>query len=115
MELAVRDNVIFQMKLELENRKRILCAKRKQLKHITSENTILNGVLADYDKYNKYIIKQKQDQILFLNMLHEYITNITTDINITNSQLNESKIEQREILNEINILKSELNELSNDI
>lgn len=115
MELAVRDNVIFQMKLELENRKRILCAKRKQLKQITSENTMLNGVLADYDKFNKHIIKQKQEQILFLNMLHEYVTNITKDINITNSQLNESRIEQREILNEINSLKSELNELTNDI
>lgn len=111
MNLAIRDHVIFQMKSELENRKRILCAKRKQLKHITGENSMLSSVLADYDKYNNHIIKQKQDQMNFLHMLHEYIANITTDINITSSQLNDSKMEQREILNEINNLKSELDEL----
>jgi len=114
MDLAIRDHVIFQMKSELENRKRILCEKRKQLKHITNENSMLSEVLADYDKYNKHIVKQKQDQMIFLHMLHEYIANITTDMNITGSQLNESRMEQREILSEISNLKSELDMLIED-
>ena len=33
MELALRDKKIFQMNAELENRKKLLCLKRRQLMH----------------------------------------------------------------------------------
>ena len=45
MELAIRDKKIFQMKAELEHRKKLLCAKRQQLRQNKRENTLLEGVL----------------------------------------------------------------------
>lgn len=111
MNLALRDQKIFQLKAELENRKRILCAKRQQLKSNMRENDLLREVAKDYDNYNKHIIDQKEQQIVFLKRLNDYIENISVDLKLTDNKLKESKQEQREIMKEISFLKSEINDL----
>lgn len=111
MDLAIRDHMIYQMKAELENRKKMLCMKIRELKETVRENGLLNQVLADYNKYNQHIVKQKQEQIEFLYMLHEYIEKISRDIHVTSNLLKESKMEQREILKEINTLRHEIDDL----
>ena len=114
MNLAERDQKIFQMKAELENRKKMLCSKRKELKQTARENGVLNQVLADYSKYNQDIANQKQEQIDLLKSLHGYIGNVShhNNIHTTSTLLKESKTDQREILKEINQLKYELEELT---
>lgn len=111
MNLAIRDHKIYQMKAELENRKKMLCAKRKQLADSERENTFLKDVADDYDRYNKHIISQKEKQIAFLNTLNQYIDNITNDLQLTDTKLRESKHEQREITKEMTYLKNELDDL----
>jgi hypothetical protein len=111
MNLAKRDHMIFQMKAELENRKKMLCSKRKEMKKNVSENGLLNQVLADYSKYNQDIVNQKREQIDFLKLLHEYVGNVSHDIHATSTLLKESRTDQREILKEINHLKHDLEEL----
>ena len=44
-------------------------------------------------------------------MLHEYIEKISRDIHVTSNLLKESKMEQREILKEINTLRHEIDDL----
>jgi septal ring factor EnvC (AmiA/AmiB activator) len=111
MELALRDKKIFQMNAELENRKKLLCLKRRQLMHNKRENNLLQGVLDDYEKYNKHIISNKERQIVFFQQLHSYIENITKDLQLTDHKLLESRNEQREITKEISFLKDELDNL----
>ena len=111
MNLAVRDHKIFQLKSEVENRKRMLCAKQQQLKATSRENTLLNDVLADYEKYNNHIISQRNKQIAYFETLNQYIDNITNDLQMTDTKLKESKYEQREILKEISLLKKEIDDL----
>ena len=48
MELAIRDHKIFQIKAELENRNKMLCAKRRMLRTTVTENEFLRGVMGDY-------------------------------------------------------------------
>jgi hypothetical protein len=111
MNLAIRDHKIYQMKAELENRKKMLCVKRKQLASNKRENIFLKDVIDDYDRYNKHIISQKQQQIALLNTLNQYIDNITNDLQLTDTKLKESKQEQREITKEMTYLKNELDDL----
>lgn len=99
------------MKAELEHRKKMLCAKRKQLANNEKENTFLKGVVEDYNTYNKHLISQKEKQLMFLNMLNQYIDNITNDLHITDTKLKESRHEQREITKEMTYLKNELDDL----
>jgi macrodomain Ter protein organizer (MatP/YcbG family) len=99
------------MKAELEHRKKMLCAKRKQLANNEKENTFLKGVVDDYNTYNKHLISQKEKQLMFLNMLNQYIDNITNDLQLTDTKLKESRHEQREITKEMTYLKNELDDL----
>lgn len=111
MELAIRDHKIFQIKAELENRKKMLCAKRRMLRTTVNENEFLRGVMGDYEQYNRNIISQKEKQMKFLQGINEYINNITIDLRLTDNKLRESNQEQREIINEISIIKRELDDL----
>ena len=83
MDLAMRDHKIFQMKAELENRKKTLCAKRRELATNTRENVFLI----------------------------QYIDNITGELQLTDGKLKESKLEQREIMKEMEHLKNDLDNL----
>jgi len=77
MDLALRDKKIFQMKSELENRKRLLCTKRHQLIKSKQENSLLGAVLEDYEQYNKHVILDHEKKTAFLHMLHSYIERIS--------------------------------------
>lgn len=110
MDLAERDRKIFQMKAELENRKKILDNKRKELKQTSRENELLIQVLADYNNHNHDIVNQKREKIDLLKSLHEYIGNVSHNKNAV--LLKESKMDQREILKEINHLKHTLDEIT---
>ena len=111
MYLAKRDQKIYQLKEELENRKKMLCLKRNQLKNNLKENIFLREVVEDYDSYNKSIVNEKEKQIAFLKMLHSYIDNISDELNLTDQKLKHSKQEQREILKEISFIKDEIDDL----
>jgi len=114
MDLALRDKKIFQMKAELENRKRLLCMKRKQLVQNKRENKLLENVLGDYETYNKRFIKDHDRKIVFLQQLHSYVERITHDLKLTDTKLQESKNEQRDIMKEITLLKNEIDNLVED-
>jgi|TARA_B110000967_G_C18894723_1_gene569762 hypothetical protein len=111
MDLAMRDHKIFQMKAELENRKKTLCAKRRELATNTRENVFLIEVANDYDRYNKHIISQREKQMSFFRTLNQYIDNITGELQLTDGKLKESKLEQREIMKEMEHLKNDLDNL----
>jgi len=111
MEIALRDMKIYQMRAEIENRKRILCKKRKQLIQNKKNNALLEDVLEDYSIYNNHIISEKKKKIMFLEKLHSYIGKITTDLKLADEKLKESNDEQKNILKEINILKNEMDNL----
>ena len=111
MDLALRDHKIFQMKAEIENRKKILCAKRRELIKSTKENTFLKDVADDFNNYNNHFISQRNKQIVFFQNLNQYIDNITSELQITDGKLKESRVEQREIMKEIEYLKRELGDL----
>lgn len=114
MNIALRDHKIYQMKLELENRKRILCNKKRLLERNSRENNYLKEVLDDYNKYNTHIVEQKEKQIIHLHMLNQYINSIAKDLKLTDTQLKYSQQEQREIMREIRNVKREMDDIVNN-
>lgn len=111
MNLATRDHKIFQMKAEIENRKKLLCAKRREMAKNIKENTFLKDVADDYNRYNAHIISQQKQQIEAFELLNRYITNITDELELADNKLKDSRLEQREIMRVIEHLKSELDDL----
>jgi predicted Rossmann fold nucleotide-binding protein DprA/Smf involved in DNA uptake len=112
MELALRDYKIYQMNQELQNRKKLLCQKRKYLKQNAKENLFLKDVFDDYNDISRRMVEQKERQIEQLNILNTYISSISKELTLTDEKMNQSKIDQEDILKEINKLREDIIEMT---
>ena len=111
MELALRDRIIQKMESELIYRKRILSKQLKTLVRTSNENNFLNSVRSDYNHYYNTLVEDKHRQCEALERLSTYISNITSDVQMTETLLRETQTQQTQLLEEIAHIRSELNEL----
>jgi hypothetical protein len=111
MDLAMRDILVENMRIEVVNRKKMLLDKFKELRYTSSANKFLEGITEDYENYFNYIKSQKREQYEALHMLSDYIENISMDTALTEQLLRESKDDQRHILSQMRKVKGELDEL----
>jgi hypothetical protein len=65
----------------------------------------------DYRKYYNHIVKQKEDQINAMNYLKQYIDEIMVDGKLTDVDLENAKMEQDELIQEMDNIKSKLDEI----
>ena len=75
----------------------------------------MHVVKNDYDKYYGYIEKQKRDQIKALELLDEYIKELTTTGKLTTHNIEDAREEQRKIIKEIKSIKTGLDTIVNNI
>jgi hypothetical protein len=109
--LAHRDLVLEQIEKQIKAKKQLLVNKSKDLKKKQDTNEFLDIVKNDYNKYYTYILKEKQQQYEAMNMLNNYLDDLIKSEKLVNNQLRTAKIEQGEILSEMNKIKTELDEL----
>ena len=112
--LARRDLEFIQIQNLIDIKKKMLLEKQKKLRFITKQNCFLEVVKNDYNKYYKYISKQKEDQIEALRLINDYIKNLTTTGQLSKQNINDAKEEQKKILKEIKLIKNGLDFIIND-
>ena len=112
--LARRDLEFIQIQNLIDIKKKMLLEKQKKLRFITKQNCFLEEVKNDYNKYYKYISKQKEDQIEALRLINDYIKNLTTTGQLSKQNINDAKEEQKKILKEIKLIKNGLDFIIND-
>jgi uncharacterized protein YecA (UPF0149 family) len=91
----------------------ILIKKRKDLDDKSKTNKYLNGVKSDYNKYYEYIVNEKKQQYNALVLLKEYMNDLMQTEKLVDNQLKSAKYDQKDILDEIDNVKYELDELIN--
>ena len=111
MNLAKRDITIKNMVHELDNRRNMLLSHYRELLDVQDENEFLIEVTNDYAKYYQTIKTEREMQKKALNMLSDYIGEMTMNSEITEEMLRESKRQQTEIMNELMKIKNELDEM----
>jgi len=111
LTLAERDEYMIQLEKEIETKRNFLINKRKELEKMSKKNKFLENVRQDYDKYNQYIVKEKEGQLRAMNILKQYINDIIVSGKLTDDDLEESKKEEIHILREIHSIKKNLDEL----
>jgi len=109
-----QDNRFIQIQELIEAKKQFLFNKQKKLKHITKQNKFLEVVKNDYNNYYSYIIQQKRDQITALNVLDQYINDLTISGKLTKHNIEDAKEEQSKILRELNSIKGSLDSIIDD-
>jgi hypothetical protein len=96
---------------QIEQKKRMLINKRKELDKYKKENEYLEGVRNDYKKYHDYIIQEKQNQMNAMAMLKSYIDDLIINGKLTNTDIENAKNEQQHIFKELNRIKKDLDDL----
>jgi hypothetical protein len=111
LPLADRDLKLLQIEAEIRNKKKMLVKKKKDLDKKHKLNNYLSNVKEDYSKYYEYILNEKQQQHNALSLLKEYINDLIKTENLVDDQIRSAKHDQKDIINEIDKVKAELDEL----
>jgi len=109
-----RDEQFMQIQELIERKRQFLFEKERKLNKILKENQFLEAVKSDYNKYYNYIQKQKMDQMKALQILNEYINNLTLSGKLTKHNIEDAKEEQIKILNEMKTIKKSLDSIMNN-
>ena len=102
----------------IESKRNMLLKKQKHLQKIAKQNAFLEHIKNDYLKYNNYIVKQKQEQITALHLLNNYIEDLSKSGQLSEHNVRDAKIEQKNIVKELRSIKTGLDKImtnSNEI
>jgi hypothetical protein len=107
---AVRetDLKIYKMKDLLDKKKKLMFDKEKEIKEIGIQNSFLQTVVTDYEKYNSAILEEKIKQKKALKILSDHIRDISRNINSDEFRLNRVKKDQTLLLEEIQNIRDEI-------
>lgn len=95
----------------IETKRKFLYNKQNNLRRIVKQNQFLEAVKSDYETYYDYIAQQKRDQIRALQVLDEYINDLTHSGKLTKHNIEDAKEEQYKILNEMKSIKENLDSI----
>jgi hypothetical protein len=109
-----QDDKFIHIQEVIDAKKKLLINKQKKLKFITKQNKFLDAVKSDYQKYYGYIVQQKRDQIVALEVLEQYIKDLTLSGKLTKHNIEDAKEEQLKILREVNSIKGSLDSIIHD-
>jgi len=111
LTLAERDLYLVHIDTLMDEKRKMLLEKQKTLQQTAKENEYLEMVRNDYRKYYNHIVKQKEDQINAMNYLKQYIDEIMINGKLTDVDLENAKMEQDELIQEMDNIKGKLDEI----
>jgi hypothetical protein len=114
-QLNSRDDKFYQIQKLIENKRRFLLQKQKKIHLIEKHNHFLTEVKNDYTRYFTYILQQKYQQIKAMEILNNYIKDLTITGKLSKQNLEDAKQEQHKIISEVKNIKHSLDSLINDI
>ena len=112
LTLAERDLYLVHIDTLMDEKRKMLLEKQKTLQQTAKENEYLEMVRNDYRKYYNHIVKQKEDQINAMNYLKQYIDEIMVNGKLTDVDLENAKMEQDELIQEMDNIKGKLDEIT---
>jgi len=111
MEIAIRDQQLRCVKREMKNNQKFILHKLLKLEKTHRENQFLKTIYRDYQQYHRYIVEQKTKQQRQLEMLMNYLEKTMLEAGLSDMMVRQATHEQQRILNELDEVRSELNEL----
>ena len=114
MPLVERDSQFMQIQQLIDAKSDLLYKKQKNMKSIQKQNQFLGAIRDDYRKYNNYITQQKHDQIQALQIINKYINDLTESGELSKYNIEDAKVEQDKIMQEVNNIRSGLDDIIDD-
>ena len=108
IDLASKDQQFIQLQQLIELKRKMLLDKQIKYKKISKQNRFLEEIKNDYSNYSNYIMKQKQEQIQALEILNNYVKDLTISGNLSKQNIKDAKYEQKKIVKELKSIKHNL-------
>jgi hypothetical protein len=102
MDLAKRDIIINDLNNVIKQKKSFLREKKDSLRTKSKDNTYLNGVVDEYNKYFNSESNKRDEQTKALQVLFDYITTIILDPTSTEEIIKQCKYDHSMIVKEMN-------------
>jgi len=117
MNLATKDEKFIQLQQLIDLKRKMLLEKQIKYKKISKQNRFLEEIKNDYSNYSNYITKQKQQQIQALEILHNYVKDLSISGKLSKQNVKDARHEQKKIIKELKSIKYNLDEViqSNNI
>lgn len=106
-----KDDRFIKIQELIKAKREFLMKNQQRLRVISKQNQFLDIVTHDYNKYYTYIQKQKREQIQALQLLDNYIKDLTVSGKLSEQNLEDAKVEQSNILRELDSIKYELDSI----
>ena len=103
-----KDLKIYRMKDLLDKKRKLMFEKEREIKELGKQNSFLETVVHDYEKYNTVILEEKIKQKKALKILSDHIREISKNINSDEFKLNRVKVDQTLLLDEIQNIRDEI-------
>jgi len=111
LDAAERDRQIDELQKRIHAKRFMLLQRRKAIEVAGKQNQFLTEVKKDYDHYYNALVKQKNDQVVAINYLSNYIDNIIEEEGLSAEKISEAKQEHADMLSEISSIKKSLDEI----
>lgn len=105
-----KDMRIFKMKIMLEEKRKQMFEKEREVRELQQNNSFLETVISDYEKYNKAILEEKNKQKKAIQILSEHIRDISREIKNDDYKLGRVKNDQYMLLEELKNIQNEMKE-----
>jgi hypothetical protein len=102
---------LIHIEKEIEIRRKRLIEKQTKMKQLSKQNHFLQQVKEDYAQYHATILRQKQEQLRAMELLHQYLHELTLTEQLSKNNIKDARYEQRKILHEIKKIKKQVDEL----
>ncbi len=112
--LAERDMQLREIRKKIYNKKMQLKRNMSMLKQEIGTNEELKQILSDYENSVEELKKKKQEQLIYFELMQDYLDKINNDSDLTSEALIRAKDDQRLILEEMKKVKNELSELAEE-
>ena len=112
--LAERDIQLREIRKKINNKKMQLKRNMSMLKQEIGTNEELKQILSDYEESVEELKKKKQEQLIYFELMQDYLDKINNDSDLTAEALIRAKDDQRSILEEMKKVKNELAELAEE-
>lgn len=112
-DLETREANFLQLQELIDAKRKMLLDKQKNFTVLTKQNHFLRDMKDDYSRYYKHIAQQKEDQMAALNLLKEYVQDLTTSGSLTRNNIKDAEMEQENLLREVKAIKASLDSLVN--
>ena len=111
MKLAERDKILQQIQSEIKLQQINLLRQTQELEKNHKSNKFLEGVVEDYKEFRDHILQEKRNQKIFLEGLINYLEKMKIQGEMTDRLMNQTKNEEKVIMDKLEKVKKELNEL----